>query len=143
MRFRVIGLIVVLVLGGAVLLGVGAQRLWGGTADSPVGAVTTTAAPVIVPSIDPSANGANQDPQDQIFVGNLEKQGIPYVNKAGAITLAHAVCTALDNGTPPAGVAHILRTSTGTAYSDSQLGFILAAAVQSYCPAHVSALTTG
>ncbi|MFJ4653829.1 DUF732 domain-containing protein [Nocardia sp. NPDC088792] len=86
-----------------------------------------------------SAVRSNTDAMDLLYIGTLDKDSIPYANKEGAIALAHTICSDLDSGTSATDVATKL-AAVNSVYTNEQLGELMGAAVQAYCPAHVPEL---
>lgn len=74
---------------------------------------------------------ANQN--DDIFIGVLDGESIPYSSAENAIVLAHAVCDYVAAGQAPEQVA--VEISGPANWSVEQSGFFVGAATEVYCPA--------
>lgn len=79
-----------------------------------------------------TAAPAFADETDDIFIGVLEGEGIPFSTSDDAIALAQAVCEYVAAGQPPEQVA--VEISGPANWSVEQSGFFVGAATQSYCP---------
>ncbi|MCB0947671.1 MAG: DUF732 domain-containing protein [Mycobacterium sp.] len=79
-----------------------------------------------------TASPAFADETDDIFIGVLDDEGIPYSTPEDAIALAEAVCEYVAAGQPPEQVA--VEISGPANWSVDQSGFFVGAATQSYCP---------
>lgn len=88
---------------------------------------------------------SNRDAMDLIYIQTLDKEGIPYTSKDGAISLAHVICDDMDSGTTAMDVANKMMAANSTLAAPhkltlDQLGEMMGAATQAYCPAHVPEL---
>lgn len=70
---------------------------------------------------------------DDIFIGVLQDEGVPFSTADNAIALAHAVCEYVGAGQAPEQVA--VEISGPANWSVEQSGFFVGAATQTYCPA--------
>jgi len=75
---------------------------------------------------------ASADETDDQFIAALTNNGITVSDQSTVISMAHAVCTGLDNG--QAGSVVVLNVLRGTNLSSRQSGFFVGASVAAYCP---------
>jgi hypothetical protein len=80
-----------------------------------------------------TAAPALADENDDIFIGVIDGEAIPYSSVDNAIVLAHAVCDYVGAGQAPEQVA--IEISGPANWSVEQSGFFVGAATQVYCPA--------
>jgi hypothetical protein len=85
------------------------------------GVATATAAPAFA------------DQTDDVFIGVLQNEKIPFSSPGAAIELAHAVCDYVKSGQNEEQVAVEVAEPAG--WTPTQAGFFVGAATQSYCPA--------
>ena len=71
-------------------------------------------------------------PTDDVFIGALQSEGIPFSSAGNAIELAGAVCEYAGAGQDPTQIALEIMGPAG--WSAEQSGFFVGAATQSYCP---------
>ena len=81
---------------------------------------TATAAPALA------------DANDDVFIGVIQNENIPFSTAGDAIALAHAVCDYVAAGQSPEQVA--VEVAGPANWSVEQSGFFVGAATQTYCP---------
>ncbi len=80
-----------------------------------------------------AAGTANAEAADDQFLATLQQQGIGFGTTDSAITIAHHVCDALDQGMEPSDISHhIAGANSGI---DGQTALVITVdAALSYCP---------
>jgi hypothetical protein len=79
-----------------------------------------------------SAAPASADPNDGAFVDALAKGGIDLPDDNAAITMAHTVCTGLDQHAKPSLLA--MKLMKDTDLSMKQSSYFIGAAISAFCP---------
>lgn len=79
-----------------------------------------------------SAAPAYADEIDDIFIGVLDDEGIPYTSPGEAITVANAVCSYMADGNTLVDATYQVMEDSGLGAADS--GFFVGAAAAAYCP---------
>lgn len=69
---------------------------------------------------------------DDIFIGVLDDEGIPYTSPRDAIAVANAVCSYMADGNSLVDATYQVMDESGLNASDS--GFFVGAAAAAYCP---------
>lgn len=72
------------------------------------------------------------DDTDDSFIAALQQHGISFADRDATIEVAHGICAALDRHQPPTTL--LLTVIAETDLSPHQAGYLLGAAVMSYCP---------
>lgn len=78
---------------------------------------------------------ASADPNDGAFVDALAKGGIVFPDHNAAISMAHKVCTGLDQSNMSGILAMKLMKETDL--SMKQSGYFIGAAISAYCPQYI------
>jgi hypothetical protein len=78
---------------------------------------------------------ASADPNDGAFVDALAKGGIILPDQSAAISMAHTVCTALDQSNRSGILA--MKVMKETDLSMKQSGYFIGAAISAYCPQYI------
>jgi hypothetical protein len=79
-----------------------------------------------------TAASALADTNDDVFIGVIQNENIPFSTPTDAISLAHAVCDYVAAGQAPEQVA--VEVAGPANWSVEQSGFFVGAATQTYCP---------
>lgn len=100
----------------------------------PLAAVLASIAAVAAPM-------ANADATDDVFLQALGQQGITFTNLSNqtVVNAGHGVCQDWTNGATLAQTLSDVKNALGL--SDSNSGYFIGAATQSYCPQYVSKAT--
>jgi Protein of unknown function (DUF732) len=75
---------------------------------------------------------AYADETDEIFIGVLDEEGIPYTSAADAILVANGVCVFLSEGNTLEDATLEVMNESGLGVEES--GFFVGAATAAYCP---------
>lgn len=134
----VAGVILLCCGGGCVSAVIGASDDDSSTTESTTTRATTTryAAPAPPPTTaSPPATGGltDQDINDMAFMMSMDKQGIHYSSRAAIIDLGHAVCAGLGEGGSETEISLVIADK---GYPLEDAGYIVGAAISSYCPQH-------
>jgi uncharacterized protein DUF732 len=89
-----------------------------------------------------SAGAANAEAADDQFLGTLAQQGIGFGSPQTAITVAHHVCEALDQGMEPSEISQHIAGANSRIDGHTALVITVDAAV-SYCPQFTHQMDNG
>jgi hypothetical protein len=99
---------------------------------------TATPAPAPAPYEAPAAEPAPYDPpvasSEDIYYAVIETR-FPSVDQSTAVTLGRSVCSALDTG---ASIIEVAQVAVRSGFSYGDAGFIVGAAISSFCPQYES-----
>lgn len=101
---------------------------------STVGAVLLSAAALL------SAAPASADETDDLFIAALAKNGITVSDQSTAVSMAHTVCTGLENSQE--GSVLVLKVLHDTNLSPRQAGYFVGVSVAAYCPQYKGTIDT-
>ncbi|OBG83369.1 hypothetical protein A9X05_02250 [Mycobacterium sp. E3298] len=81
---------------------------------------------------------ASADQIDDSFLAEIQRNGIVFTDRGAAIAAGHNMCAGLDKGKSPTSL--VLNVVRATDLSAHEAGYLLGAAVASYCPQHRAAI---
>lgn len=111
---------------------------------TPATSPTTTAqSPAPLPAAAPTPTDDPEAITDAAFLLSLDNDHITYSSPDAAIAEAHAICNQFDAGANWGQVVGAMVEGAQGSYTPAQIGFIMGASVQGYCPQHDADIPSG